>query len=151
MKQNQKGFTLIELLAVIVILAVIALIATPIILNVVSNSKKSAAVDSAYGAIKAVELAYTQEQMKPDGNASAQKITFTAQGGEKVGNTDIKINGDKPTGGIINIDENGDVTAQNLLIGDYYCNSYGTNGKICCETDQGCTGDETVNAQNNNG
>ena len=34
---NKKGFTLIELLAVIVILAVIALIATPMILNVIEN------------------------------------------------------------------------------------------------------------------
>ena len=37
---NKKGFTLIELLAVIVILAVIALIATPMILNVIETSKK---------------------------------------------------------------------------------------------------------------
>ena len=35
--KNQFGFTLIELLAVIVILAIIALIATPIILNVISD------------------------------------------------------------------------------------------------------------------
>ena len=36
----KKGFTLIELLAVIVILAIIALIATPLILNVIDDSKK---------------------------------------------------------------------------------------------------------------
>ena len=34
MKRKNRGFTLVELLAVIVILALIALIATPIILNV---------------------------------------------------------------------------------------------------------------------
>jgi prepilin-type N-terminal cleavage/methylation domain-containing protein len=39
MKEKNKGFTLVELLAVIVILALIALIATPIILNVVSNGE----------------------------------------------------------------------------------------------------------------
>ena len=38
----KKGFTLIELLAVIIILAVIALIATPVVLNVIENSKKEA-------------------------------------------------------------------------------------------------------------
>ena len=38
---NKKGFTLIELLAVIVILAVISLIATPMILNVIEESRKS--------------------------------------------------------------------------------------------------------------
>ena len=39
---KNKGFTLVELLAVIVILAVISLIAVPMILGVVEESKKSA-------------------------------------------------------------------------------------------------------------
>ena len=47
--KNKKGFTLIELLAVIIILAVIALIATPIVLNVIESARKSANKDSAYG------------------------------------------------------------------------------------------------------
>ena len=38
---NKKGFTLIELLAVIVILAIIALIATPIVLNIIADSKEN--------------------------------------------------------------------------------------------------------------
>ena len=38
----KKGFTLIELLAVIVILAIIALIATPVILNIIGDSKVAA-------------------------------------------------------------------------------------------------------------
>ena len=53
--KNKKGFTLIELLAVIVILAIIALIATPIILNMIENAKVGAAKDSAYGYIDAIE------------------------------------------------------------------------------------------------
>ena len=53
MKKN--GFTLIELLAVIVILAVIALIATPVIMNAINDAKKGAAKDAAYGIVKAVE------------------------------------------------------------------------------------------------
>ena len=56
MKRNKKkGFTLIELLAVIVILAIIALIATPIILNVIDTAKIGAAENSALGYIDAVE------------------------------------------------------------------------------------------------
>ena len=52
MKRKNKGFTLVELLAVIVILA---LIATPIILNVINDAKKQAAKDSFYENGKAVE------------------------------------------------------------------------------------------------
>lgn len=55
MKQNKKGFTLIELLAVIVILAIIALIATPIILNMISKARRSAAKSSALGFVDSVE------------------------------------------------------------------------------------------------
>ena len=56
----KKGFTLIELLAVIVILAVIALIATPVIMNAISNAKQGAWKDAAYGIIKATENVYAK-------------------------------------------------------------------------------------------
>ena len=39
----KKGFTVIELLAVIIILAIVALVATPIVLNVIDTAEKSAA------------------------------------------------------------------------------------------------------------
>jgi len=57
--KRRNGFTLIELLAVIVILAIIAVIATPIIVGIIEDARKSAAADSAYGALDAVEKYYT--------------------------------------------------------------------------------------------
>lgn len=60
---KKKGFTLVELLAVIVILAIIALIATPIILNIIKSAKKNAAIDSAYGYIDAVEKSIISSEM----------------------------------------------------------------------------------------
>ncbi len=60
MRKNH-GFTLLELLAVIVILAVISLIATPLIMNVIEDAKKESARESAYGIIKAGEIKQTQE------------------------------------------------------------------------------------------
>lgn len=54
MKKN--GFTLLELLAVIVILAIIAFISVPIILNVVEKSQKEAFRDSVYHIMKGVKL-----------------------------------------------------------------------------------------------
>ena len=52
---NKKGFTLIELLAVIVILAVIALIATPVVMNSINNARRGAAENAGYGVVKAIE------------------------------------------------------------------------------------------------
>ena len=52
MKKN--GFTLIELLAVIIILAIISVIAISRILNIVEDSKKSAAVSSALGYLDSI-------------------------------------------------------------------------------------------------
>ena len=49
---KRKGFTLVELLGVIVVLAIIALITTPIILGIIESTRKGAFVDSVYGLIE---------------------------------------------------------------------------------------------------
>ena len=67
MKSN-KGFTLIELLAVIVILAIVALVATPVILNIIQSSTDKAKDSSSRLVIKSVELAYTTYISQSHGN-----------------------------------------------------------------------------------
>ena len=57
---EKKGFTLIELTAVIIILAVIALIAVPVIGNVIEDFKERALKGSAYGLVEAANLYYTK-------------------------------------------------------------------------------------------
>ena len=59
----KKGFTLIELLAVIVVLAIVALIATPIILNVIEESKESANLRSVEGYANAVKNKYFNDSL----------------------------------------------------------------------------------------
>ncbi len=57
---KNKGFTLIELLAVIVILAIIALIATPIILGIINDAREQAKKRSAELVYTGIEYAYTE-------------------------------------------------------------------------------------------
>ena len=67
--KNNKGFTLIELLAVIVILAIIALIATPIVLGIIDDSKASASKVSANYIVDSVEKAYSMAYTMNQGSA----------------------------------------------------------------------------------
>lgn len=77
MKLNKKGFTLIELLAVIVILAVIALISSPIILGIIEDTRESARVRSVEGYMDAVESTITT-YMALNANSTVSSICSNA-------------------------------------------------------------------------
>ena len=89
----KKGFTLIELLAVIVILAIIALIATPIVLDIIEDSKNSSIKRSIelYG--KAVENSVAKAQLNGSIVPSGK---YTTEDGKTLtnGNTTIKVDYD---------------------------------------------------------
>ena len=61
---KKQGFTLIELLAVIVILAVIALIATPLITSTINNARKNADRESARSYVSTVEEKITEAMLE---------------------------------------------------------------------------------------
>ena len=73
---NNKGFTLIELLAVIVILAIIALIATPIILGIINDAREQSQKRTAELIGSEVELAYTSYLYKNNGSEPANYCTY---------------------------------------------------------------------------
>ncbi|MDD4608515.1 MAG: FISUMP domain-containing protein [Bacilli bacterium] len=107
--KEKLGFTLIELLAVIVILAIIMLIATPAIANVIEDSKKGALKNSAYGLIKSAEVDYSQNLLK---DSNPNKVTYTYNDGvEESDQVGYKLNykGSKPENGVIIINENGEI------------------------------------------
>ena len=83
---NKKAFTLIELLAVIVILAIIALIATPIILGIINSTREEARKRSAEAVSHAVETAYIQTAMKAETNGSASLNNENVIGNTKIDN-----------------------------------------------------------------
>ncbi len=129
MKKSAKGFTLIELLAVIVILAIIALIATPIVLNLIDKARKGAAESSAYAYVNAAEKAAVVTLMDNTGvnlgGATCTVQTSTnvlncASGASSVATLSLDIKGDLPSsGGTITFDENGSVTNASFTINGY--------------------------------
>lgn len=65
---KNKGFTLIELIAVVVIMAIIALIATPNIVAMLDNGRKKDYVADARGFISKASYMYKQDKYKNNTN-----------------------------------------------------------------------------------
>ncbi len=99
--KSKKGFTLIELLAVIVILAIIALIATPIIIGVIENARKKAFENTAYGVLEGLRLDYT-ERILTGTTSEEQEFTFP--------NSGLKLSGEEPAYGSAKIDSKGGIS-----------------------------------------
>ena len=129
---DKKAFTLIELLAVIVVLGILALIVTPILINVVKDSNEKSYKLSADGYISAVNDYILSNQL--DG----KKVE---NGKYNIKNLDVKISGKAPSKGSVEIyDEK--VSGAQLLF-DTYLVKY--DGKEVTLTEKGCEKEATVN------
>ena len=106
---RNKGFTLVELLAVIVILAVISLIATPMVLGVIEKTKKSAAIESANGIMDAAEKNMIESMLNGE---SKTRYDLT-------NDTSLSYKGEKPESGILLIDDKGKMSIKVKING--YC------------------------------
>jgi len=164
--KKKKAFTLIELLAIIVILAIIAVITVPIILNIIDNSKKGAATDSAYGYKDAVNKAYIQELAKPnnenlklDGTYVVQSNgTLNADTGSNFGvtgytNLPVSVSGDKPSSGSLTYSNNV-LTSGCLVIGDYAVTFDGNETSTVkgdCSSNSGSSSNEQSNSGSSSG
>ena len=122
----KKGFTLIELLAVIVILAIIALIATPIVLNIIKDTKESALYRSGEFYYSALEQSVATAKFKninikngtysimKDGNLCIGTLESNTCSGDIL---KVNVKGDKPTSGSITF-EDGKIIKTILKISD---------------------------------
>ena len=90
---KKQGFTLIELLAVIIILAVIALIATPMIMNYIEDARDGALKATARNIIKVAETEYTKQ------------LAITNQ--PVIQFSDLKYSGEKIEDGALSFDDDG--------------------------------------------
>ncbi len=118
---NKKGFTLIELLAVIVILAIIALIATPIILGIINDARDSAKKRSAELVYTGVQYAYTTSLYQTtDGSIVGTPTLKTICDNLKIENMKSKTcTGDAPTEIAIVTDDGVNCTVKKESNGDF--------------------------------
>ena len=140
MKNKKNGFTLIELLAVIIVLAIIALIATPIIFNVIENAKIKSLENSCYGVIDAVRTKYAEGLL----NSTDGTVDL---GGTTDNVLDLTVSGEKPIQGTWTIDNTKNSDERGIkIVGvkfasmkNYTCSNVDENDKITskvtCEKD----------------
>lgn len=120
---NKKGFTLVELLAVIVLLAIIALIATPIVLNTIEKAKKSSEVVAASFYVEAVDVSLLNSQLDKklvqdgsynimsDGNICLEKYElksgkYVCSNNDDIDDNEVlvvEVEKEKPKGGTVKI------------------------------------------------
>ena len=125
----KKGFTLIELLAVIVILAVIALIATPTVLGIIEDSKKSTMENSANNIVDSVKKEYLSNLAKDETTILTGDVS------------DLKLDGKKPlTGTWKIIDDSTKASGKAIIVNNvtfasmkgYVCSNSLENEKMTC-------------------
>ena len=101
---KQKGFTLLELLGIIIILGLIILIAYPIVVEIISDSKIDSVTSSTYSYIRAVESTIAKDAMNHPGDTYTG--TYQIQKKEIVNTSDhtkllVVAKGTYPTGTLV--------------------------------------------------
>ena len=127
---KKKGFTLIELLAVIVILAIIALIATPLVLKYIEKSRSESKVDSAYSFVRNLE---TEMANYAIGHNGTKYNKIGLQDINSLGELNTTVKGENPTDGKVCISSLGEIEKAMLQYGNYYVSYDGKKANISKE------------------
>ena len=122
--KKKNAFTLIESLAIIVILAIIAVITVPIILNIIEDSQKGAVKDSAYGYKDAINKFYVSK-LAQDKDFEMEDATYTTT---ELKNLGVSLSGKEPNENSWVIIENNDITNGCLQFDEYKVDI--ENGKV---------------------
>lgn len=106
----KKGFTLVELLAIIVILGIIAIIATPVINDLIENARKNTFKSSALKLVEVAKQYYLNSRL--NGEWSYGGVWFYAIDGKFISEEgyELTFNGKMPSdGSMVWIPLDGDV------------------------------------------
>ena len=126
---KKKGFTLIELLAVIVILAIIALIATPLVLKYIEKSRQESKVDSSYSFVRNLENEIANYSIQNKG----KKFVTNKENIDDLG-LNLIVKGENPDDGKVCLSNLGQVNKAMLKYGNYYVSYDGKKSSISDES-----------------
>lgn len=105
---NKKAFTLVELLGVIALLAVIAMIVTPVVIKILNDSRKEAFLDNANMLRKAAENYYMENELS--GDMLPLLVTYNDQNVSYCKNKpSLSYSGKNPYSGNIYINTSGEI------------------------------------------
>lgn len=145
MKLNKKGFSLIELSATIIIIGIVFIISSPVLINLIKNSGKITKERSVEGYISLVEMTITNKIMNNEevsnleynvmvnGNLCSGEINNQTCDGKVL---IIDSDGERPSGGIINLNNRGTVKTAVLCIDELRLSYSNGVGKY---EDEDCT------------
>ncbi len=125
---RKNGFTLIEMLAIIVLLAIIAVVATPVVLNIVANSQRSGFASSVNGIKDAIETDYSERDFDTNNSYKYEngKLYFVNGKTNQVEGDPIPMSGGISDGnGTGIIDDKGNVKVR--IYNSRYCGTMGIN------------------------
>ncbi len=116
----KRGFTLVELLAVIVILAIVTLIAVPLVYTQIEKSKKGAAESSCYALEESASNFFTVALAQ---NKNVEEFIFECNGSSCVSPYgSLEIRGKVPSSGKIQVQSDGTVEIlEELIVDGYSC------------------------------
>lgn len=113
-----KGFTLIELMGVLIVIAVVALIASPIALNVMNKSQEKSFTLEMNNLVKAARHYYSDHQLEISSN-----VVFNYQNdGKNSAGEMLSLSGTRPTTGTVTITPTGEIILTNVGNETYLAN-----------------------------
>ena len=129
MKYKINGFTIVELLAVLIILGILALIAVPVILNLVRDARNNANIKSIDNLIRASKYYYSQRMIDDEilDNINNLNDVYDV----------INVNGNKPEKGSLYINKTGDIALYVDFGDSYYLKKFDGEGKMYNEKSKG--------------
>ena len=118
--KNNKGFTLIELLAVIVILAILMLVASTNIFNILDNARRGSFRTEFLSLLQAAQTTASMDLMDGDLSQTNKTICYKLNDPDSELSRNYSNNNNYKGSVEVTLEADGSLTTTGWLAGDYY-------------------------------